>query len=78
MSEGSDQVVIVELAVSDPEEVEPGCFQTILTHPNLSGALILRHGKERDSLLRAISVDLKQLDPVGSLFRNLDALRKSL
>jgi hypothetical protein len=78
MSEDSGQIVLVELAVSDPVETEPGCFQTLLTHPNLTGALILRHGQERDSLLRAIGVDLKQLNPVETLFRHLGELRKSL
>ncbi len=78
MSEGSDKIVLVELVVSDPVEVAPGRFETILSHPSLAGQLILSHGKERNTLLSAVAADIKEIDPVSSLFRNLVELRNKL
>jgi len=63
--------VIVELQVSDPVEVQPGQFETTFTHPNLTGAFVLKHGTDREALLNAVSIDIKQIDPVSALFRNL-------
>lgn len=79
MSGNSDsRSILVELHVSDPVEVRPGQFETTFTHPNLMGALVITHGADRDALLRAVSVDLKQVDPVSALFQHLVAWKNSL
>jgi hypothetical protein len=73
MSENSSKrYVLLQVEVSDPEEsADSGRFITRLTHPSLTGALELSHGEDRSSLMNAITVDLKNIDPVSALFRNL-------
>jgi hypothetical protein len=72
------QYVLLKVEVSDPEEsADPGRFVTKLTHPSLTGALELSHGEDRSSLMNAITVDLKMIDPVSALFRNLRELTQT-
>lgn len=79
MSEDSNRkFVVVQLEVSDPVEVLPGQFETTFTHPNLTGALVIRHGIDREALINAVSIDIKQIDPVSALFRNLVEWKNSL
>lgn len=74
----SSRIVVIELHVSDPvESAEPGRFETFLTHPSLTGSLVLSHGVDREALLKAVSVDIKQIDPVSALVRNLVELRNN-
>lgn len=78
MNENSHKVVLLQLEISDPEEsAEPGRFITRLTHPSLTGALELSHGVDRSALLDAIMVDVKSIDPVSALFRNLRELAQT-
>lgn len=78
MNENSRRVVLLQVEVSDPvESAEPGRFVTLLTHPSLVGALELSHGQDRDALLNALAVDIKQIDPVSALFRGLRELRQT-
>lgn len=75
---GGSRFILVQLHVSDPvESAEPGRFETVLSHPNLTGTLILSHGTDREALLGAVSIDIKQIDPVSALFRNLNEWRTS-
>lgn len=74
--DSSGKVVLIQVNISEAVEVEPGRFQTVLTHPSLSGELVLHHGKDRNLLLNAITVDLKNFDPVSSLFRHLVEWKK--
>lgn len=73
----NSRFIFAELQISDPVEVQPGQFETTLTHPNLTGALVLRHGIDREALLDAVSIDPKQFDPVSALFRNLNEFKNS-
>lgn len=78
MNENSRRVVLLQVEISDPvESAESGRFVTFLTHPSLTGALELSHGADREPLLNAIAVDIKYIDPVSALFRNLRELRQT-
>lgn len=80
MNENSrKKVVLLQVEVSDPiESAESAQFITRLTHPSLTGELLLTHGADRDLLLKAITVDIKEIDPVSALFRNLRELKITL
>jgi len=78
MNENSRRKVLLLVELSDPvESAEPGRFVTRLTHPSLTGALELSHGEDRETLLRAIIVEEKDIDPVSALFRNLRELSQT-
>jgi hypothetical protein len=74
--EENKRQVLVTLTVSDPVESssQPGLFTTKLTHPNLTGELLLLHGADREALLKAVATDLKEVDPVSSMFKGLREL----
>jgi hypothetical protein len=74
--ENDDQYVILKLRVSKPVERadRPGQFETMLTHPSLTGSLVLAHGEDRNVLLGAVSIDPKEINPVGELIRTLREL----
>jgi hypothetical protein len=76
MNGGSRRFILIEVEVSDPEPFEgnPDLYQTRLTNANLAGALVLAHGKDRDTFLRTITVDEKEINPVQVLFENLRAM----
>lgn len=76
--DSNSRFIIAQLCVSDSVEVQPGQFETTFTHPNLTGTLVLRHGTDREALLNAVSIDIKQIDPVSALFRNLIEWKNSL
>jgi hypothetical protein len=68
--------ILLEVEVHDPElsNEESELFTTKLTHASLAGALILAHGVDREMLLRAVSVDEKEIDPVRVLFEQVREL----
>jgi hypothetical protein len=70
--------LVIELEMSDPEPVGDGegLFITKLTHPALGGSLLVPHGADRQLALSAVTIDPKELNPVGELFRQLRELRK--
>lgn len=50
----------VLLDISEPEEIEPGVFQTRLTHPHLKGELTFIHSETvpREEILKALDGNL--------------------
>jgi hypothetical protein len=74
--QGNKREVLVTLTITDPEPhpVEQGLFITRLTHPSLSGELLLMHGQDREPLLKAVAADLKEVDPVSAMFKGIREL----
>jgi hypothetical protein len=71
----------VLLNISEPEEIEPGVFETRLTHPKLKGELKFVHSEfvGRDETLKALDQNIvgHMLDLVGLAGEIIDAKQKS-
>lgn len=62
--------IVVELEVEEVDFKDdfPRTEQKVrLTHPSLSGVLLLTHGGDPEPFLKAIEIDPDLIDPVDSL-----------
>ena len=65
--------ILIEVEVLDEaEDRGDGTYVTRLTHPNLAGELLLIHGRERENLLQAITIDPKLIDPVSAMIKGIE------